>query len=79
MKKMNYPDSSSVWNDIEHSINNMYDFYGSQFGNKQSSQLASSSKPKSSLLSSLLSASKRSRSSDSFNELHYYLTRVVAP
>ena len=55
-------DCSLVWKDIGHSINNMYNFYDSQFKNKQSSQPASSSKPKSSLLSGLLSASKRSRS-----------------
>ena len=40
---------------------------------------ASSSKPKSSLLSGLLFASKRSRSSDSLNELLYYSTRAIAP
>ena len=57
----------------------MYDFYDSQFGNKQSSQPDSSSKPKSFLLSGLLSASKRSRSSDSLNEVHYYSTRVITP
>ena len=71
---MNYHDCFLTWNDIEHFINNKYD---SHFGNKQLSQLASSSRPKSSLLSSLLSASKRSRSS--LNELHYYSTCVITP
>ena len=56
----------------------MYDFYDSQFKNKQSSQPASSSRPKSSLLSELLYASKRSRSSDSLNKLSYYSTRAIA-
>ena len=66
---MSYPDYTLVWKDIEYSINNMYDFYDSPFRNKQSSQHASSFRPKSSLLSDLLSASKRSRSSDSLDEI----------
>ena len=44
-EKMNYPDCSLVWKDIEHSINNIHDFYDSQFENKQS-QPASSFRPK---------------------------------
>ena len=76
---MNYPDYFLAWNDIELSINNMYDFYDSQFENKQSSPPASSCRPKSSLLFGLLFASKRSRSSDSLNELHYYSTRAITP
>ena len=54
-EKMNYPYCFLAWNDIELSINNMYDFYDSQFENKQSSQPTSSSRPKSFLLSCLLS------------------------
>ena len=33
-EKMNYLDSFLAWNDIEHSINNIYNFYDSQFENK---------------------------------------------
>ena len=47
--------------------------------NKQSSQHVFSSRPKSNLLSGLLSASKRSRSSESLNEFYYYSTRVITP
>jgi len=74
---MNYPDCFLAWNDIKHSINNIYVFYDSQFENKQSSQPVSSSRFKSSLLSGLLSAFKRSRRSDSLNGLHYYFTRAI--
>ena len=49
--RMNYGDFVVVWIDIEHSINNLFDFYETQFGNKQSSHLASSSRPRSSVLS----------------------------
>ena len=56
-ERMNYDDSPAiVWAEVEAAIYHLYDYYETQFGNKQSSrqsQTTSSSRPKSSLLSGL--------------------------
>jgi hypothetical protein len=81
-ERMNYNDSPvMVWSDVEAAIYALYDYYETQFGNKQSSRQTqtTSSRPKSSLLSGLALASKKTKTSHTLNELHYYIDRAAAP
>ena len=68
---MKYDDNSTLmWVDIDASIHQLYDYYESTYENKQSfssSQTSSSSK------------NKRYKTSDTINELHYYIQRVATP
>ena len=70
-----------MWADIDSSINKLYDFYETTYENKQSSssQISSASSSRNSLFSGFLSASTKSRTSDSLNELYYYIQRAVTP
>ena len=79
---MDYEDSSALmWADIDSSINKLYDFYETTYENKQSSstQSSSTSSSRSSLFFGLLSTFKKSRTSGSLNEFHYYIQCVVTP